>query len=322
MDRFKVLFLALALVGAGLLPACSDSSGGSPDVVEVEEKPTIEELGGQDGIRTIMGSFMDKVLVDPSVNGYFLNGNFDDNAKAKKVDCLTFLVEDRLSGTDGFADNECTKVADAHKDLGISQADFDAIALNLTAAMREANIDPTHVNATLKVIAETIPDVVEDASSDATIYQRLGGKAGIASVTDDFLTRVLGDNTINSFFSSTNAGRLKTCLVRQICEATGGPCVLGAEVTNASEPGVADDNQCQTDMQTLHAGMVDGSSNPIDIDDFNALVGHLGAALDAAVGEEPPATYAADKAAIVAFLNSTCDDIVPSGTGCPAPPTL
>lgn len=316
MDRFKVLFLALALAGAGLFTACDDDDDDN-GVQEVEEKTTIEELGGEAGIRTVMAAFMDKVIAEPSVNGYFLNGDFDDAAKAKKVDCLTIFLNDRLTAGDAYEGSDCASVKEAHEGLGISQADFDAIAGVLISALREAGVDPVHVNATLKVVAETVPEVVEDAASDATIYQRLGGKAAIASVIDDFLTRVLEDATIAGFFGSADAARLKTCLVRQVCDGASGPCVYGSEVTNASEPGVADDNQCKT-MADSHNGMVDDQDNPIDIDDFNALLGHLGAALDAAAGEMPAATYAADKQALVDFVNSTCADIVPGGTGCPS----
>ena len=57
-----------------------------------------------------------------------------------------------------------------------------------------------------------------------SLYDRLGGKPAITAVVDDFVANVAADNRINGRFQGTNIPRLKTMLVDQICEATGGPC--------------------------------------------------------------------------------------------------
>ena len=55
-------------------------------------------------------------------------------------------------------------------------------------------------------------------------YDRLGQKPAITAVVDDFVGNVAADPRINKRFANTNIPRLKTMLVDQICEATGGPC--------------------------------------------------------------------------------------------------
>ncbi len=57
-----------------------------------------------------------------------------------------------------------------------------------------------------------------------SLYERLGGKPAITAVVDDFIGNVAGDTRINKRFADTNIPRLKTMLVDQICEASGGPC--------------------------------------------------------------------------------------------------
>ena len=57
-----------------------------------------------------------------------------------------------------------------------------------------------------------------------SLYDRLGGKPAITAVVDDFVASVAADTRINQRFQGTNIPRLKTMLVDQICEATGGPC--------------------------------------------------------------------------------------------------
>lgn len=93
--------------------------------------------------------------------------------------------------------------------------------------------------------------------SKPSLYQRLGGKDAITAVVDKFVGNVAADNRINKFFASTDIPKLKTHLVNQICEATGGPCKYTGRT-----------------MKATHAGM--GLSDA----DFNALVQDLVAALD------------------------------------------
>jgi hemoglobin len=93
--------------------------------------------------------------------------------------------------------------------------------------------------------------------AEKSLYERLGGKDAITAVVDDFVNRVAADNRINGFFAKANVPRLKSQLVNQICEASGGPC----KYTGA-------------DMKTVHRGMgVTGAA-------FDALVGDLVATLD------------------------------------------
>ncbi|MGE3152958.1 MAG: group 1 truncated hemoglobin [Nitrospiraceae bacterium] len=94
-------------------------------------------------------------------------------------------------------------------------------------------------------------------ASKPSLYQRLGGKEAITAVVDKFVGNVAADNRINKFFASTDIPKLKTHLVDQVCEATGGPCKYKGRT-----------------MKATHAGM--GLTNA----DFDALVQDLVAALD------------------------------------------
>jgi len=90
-----------------------------------------------------------------------------------------------------------------------------------------------------------------------SLYDRLGGKPAIQAVVDDFVGNVAADRRINQRFANANIPWLKTMLVDQICEATGGPC----KYTGQS-------------MKAAHAGM------KITDAEFNALVEDLVKSLD------------------------------------------
>jgi len=66
------------------------------------------------------------------------------------------------------------------------------------------------------------------------LYDRLGGKPAITAVVDDFVGNVAADGRINKRFANANIPRLKTMLVDQICEASGGPCkYMGASMVDS-----------------------------------------------------------------------------------------
>ena len=89
------------------------------------------------------------------------------------------------------------------------------------------------------------------------LYDRLGGKGAIQAVVDDFIGNVAADARINQRFANADIPRLKTKLVEQICEASGGPCKYKGK-----------------NMKAAHMGMgVSGA-------DFDALVEDLVGALD------------------------------------------
>ena len=90
-----------------------------------------------------------------------------------------------------------------------------------------------------------------------SLYDRLGGKAAISAVVDQFVANVAADTRINGRFATTDIPKLKGHLVDQICMATGGPCTYTGR-----------------DMKTTHAGM------KISNADFAALVEDLVKALE------------------------------------------
>jgi hemoglobin len=99
--------------------------------------------------------------------------------------------------------------------------------------------------------------VQSDRMGSKSLYDRLGGKPAITAVVDDFIGTVAADSRIDQRFAGANIPRLKTMLVDQICQATGGPCTY----TGRS-------------MVDAHRGM------GIKETEFNALVEDLVKSLD------------------------------------------
>jgi len=107
------------------------------------------------------------------------------------------------------------------------------------------------------ILAAALAGCAAQESKPASLYDRLGGKPAIEKVVDQFVANIAADNRINQRFAKTNIPKLKTDLVNQVCEATGGPCKYTGR-----------------DMVTTHKGM------KITKEEFNWTGGHLAAALD------------------------------------------
>jgi hemoglobin len=78
--------------------------------------------------------------------------------------------------------------------------------------------------AVVVVLATGCASMDNSTAPQKSLYDRLGGKPAITAVVDDFIGNVAADQRINLRFQGANIPRLKTMLVDQICEASGGPC--------------------------------------------------------------------------------------------------
>ena len=58
---------------------------------------------------------------------------------------------------------------------------------------------------------------------EETLYERLGGRAAIRAVVDDFYDRLLADDDIAPFFEGADVERLRRTQTEFLCEAAGGP---------------------------------------------------------------------------------------------------
>jgi hemoglobin len=121
-------------------------------------------------------------------------------------------------------------------------------------------------------------------SDEKTLYARLGGYDAIAAVADKLLPRLMSDELLGRFWahrSDDGLRREKQLLIDFLCSCAGGPLLYTGR-----------------DMKTSHKGM------RISEEDWSAFLGHLNATLDEF---QVPA---AERAAVLAFVDSTKADIV------------
>ncbi|MBC7444991.1 MAG: group 1 truncated hemoglobin [Polaromonas sp.] len=98
----------------------------------------------------------------------------------------------------------------------------------------------------------------QSVPQDDRLYRAFGEKAGLVSLMDDFMTRLLTDPRTGPHFRPANQQHVKDQLVEQFCALGGGPCVYQG-----------------ADMKTSHAEL------DINKSDFHALVEVLQFSMDA-----------------------------------------
>ena len=91
------------------------------------------------------------------------------------------------------------------------------------------------------------------AFADGTLYDDLGGKAGIDRIVDVSVDNYLADPRIKDIFSESNMDRIRMELKDQFCQLAGGPCVYkghdmvaahkGLHLTNANFNALVEDLQ-------------------------------------------------------------------------------
>lgn len=118
------------------------------------------------------------------------------------------------------------------------------------------------------------------ANSPTSLYQQLGGNAGISQITDHFLVNLSQDKHIVHHFAHTDIAIFRQRLIEHLCVVSGGNC----EYKGAS-------------MFDAHIGL------HISQADFDAVVGHL---IDALKQQHVPI---ATRNALLAKLAPMYEDI-------------
>ncbi len=279
-------------VAADDVKAVMDVIGGTrKDIVEpkgaVEAKTLWDRLGGETGVKKVINDFVATAAPDPKVN-FDRGGKYklDDKAVAALKKSLLDLISSVSGGPFKYTGKSMKEV---HKGMGITDAEFDALAGHLKAALEKNKVAADDLKLVMEVVGATRKDIVETKGEveAKTLWDRLGGEKGVGKVVDDFVAAAAPDPKVNFFrdpnFKPTKeqVADLKKKLVELVSSVSGGPL----KYTGKS-------------MKEVHKGM-----NITDAE-FDALAKHLETALKSnKVADD-------DVKAVMGVVGSTRKDIV------------
>jgi hemoglobin len=138
------MFRRLALVAATALTISTSWA--------LADDPLFQDLGGRDGIATIVDNTVVNLLADPRVKATFDNTNMD-RFKVNLTDQLCTVAG-------GPCVYKGQTMHEAHKGLHLTNADFNAVVEDLQAGMAKAGIPFATQNRLLARLAPMQRDVV------------------------------------------------------------------------------------------------------------------------------------------------------------------
>jgi hemoglobin len=124
-----------------------------------QEKSLYERLGGKDGIKAVIDELVTIVAADTRINKKFARSN---------VDRLKFmLVEQICAVTGGPCKYTGRDMKTAHKNMGVTEGEFNALVENLVKALDKYNVGEREKKELLNLLAPMKPQIVE-VKSQAT----------------------------------------------------------------------------------------------------------------------------------------------------------
>lgn len=133
------------VLGAFLLAGCQ-SVGMTP------QKSLYDRLGGQPAITAVVDNFVGNVAADNRINGFFAH---TDIPRLKRL-----LVEQICQGTGGPCTYTGRDMRTAHRDMNITDAQFNALVEDLVKSLDKFKVPEREKNELLGILGPLKPQIV------------------------------------------------------------------------------------------------------------------------------------------------------------------
>jgi hemoglobin len=137
----------------------AELGGKSPAVVEVGNKTLWQRLGGEAGVKKVIDEYFAVLVEDPKVN-LTRDGKIklDDEALAHAKKMFVEWVSQQTGGPLKYTGKS---MKEAHKGLGITDAEFDASVNDLVEVLKKNEVKPADIDTVKAAVEKTRKDIVE-----------------------------------------------------------------------------------------------------------------------------------------------------------------
>jgi hypothetical protein len=241
-------------------------------------------LGGHAGIRAAINAVVAQELMNADINSYFFfQGGAPGNGHptADQIEeCFTDLVGSAAGGPEQYPTTlgadagsyVCRSMTAIHAPLLISGGTFDTFVMIAGAELSALGVSAADLTTLAGALEATKSSIVSAPLADAgaelypgdgattTLYERLGGHAGIQAAVKAIVGQELMNTDIASYFffqagapgnGHPSATEIEECFTDLVGSASGGPETYPATVT-------ADDGGVYTcrDLTAIHAPLL------------------------------------------------------------------
>ena len=157
MRRTMIAVAIAAAVAFGSLGAVTSMAKPGDDK-KMKSKSLYSRLGGKKAISAVVDQFIANVVADNRINSFFA-----DTAKdPKRVAALKKnLVDQICQASGGPCKYKGKDMKTAHRGMGVSEADFNALVEDLVKALDHFNVGATEKNELLGALGPMKGDIVE-----------------------------------------------------------------------------------------------------------------------------------------------------------------
>ena len=140
------LSTALALALTPLLPAAD------------ADKSLYERLGGKPAVEAVVSDFVDRILLDQRVNGWFAHAASSPEATAAYKSTLTDFVCQSVGGPCEYKGRDMVA---AHAGRAVTGPAFDAVVEDLVATLAKFKVPQQEQDDLLALLGGLKPDIVQ-----------------------------------------------------------------------------------------------------------------------------------------------------------------
>lgn len=146
MLRLRGVTIALCLLAGLLVNAAA------------QNKSLYERLGGKDSIKAVVDEFVTRVAADDRINKKFAKSN---------IDRVKFeLVEQICNATGGPCKYKGLDMKKAHKNMGVTEGEFNALVEDLVGALNKFNVGEKEKSELLGLLGPMKSQIVEVNSKE------------------------------------------------------------------------------------------------------------------------------------------------------------
>jgi len=157
--------LTVVLFCGGLLAGCA-SQGPTDHPTSMKDqdggKSLYERLGGETAIKAVVDDFVGRAAADPKVNFTRKGTSMEWNPSPENVAKLkAHLVQFISMATGGLQKYEGRAMKPVHTGMGITEAEFGALAADLVASLDKFKVPQKEKDDLISIVASTKRDIVE-----------------------------------------------------------------------------------------------------------------------------------------------------------------
>lgn len=148
----KGILMATIAAAMVAIPAITVATPALADAAMTTEKSLYERLGGQPAINAVVDDFAGRVLGDTRINAKFAKSD-----PARLVANLKTFVAQATGGPKAYTGQS---MAAAHKNMGVTDAEFGALVEDLVATLDKFNVPAKEKGELLAALGPLGPQIV------------------------------------------------------------------------------------------------------------------------------------------------------------------